>query len=590
MTAPLPIASSRTALSLVSGNALSADFATWTYEDAVRALQILIEETVGEDGFDSNRAFVEEQDHWQDGDTWMGPDGGTDIAVRTRTLAAVERQFTPVDVINEVLDNVANSLLKREPSVTFAPIEPAGKDGAPSDEQKKVTDAMAAVISAWWDRVKLWKHTRRAMRRSRWSTRGALRTWVPKKALIRNGDSDPTLPTGLTFSEALTKVHVVSPPPDECGIYVDPDTQERAAVFLFRTDDSRNGAEVWFLDESGRAQVRILVENDTPTQYAIDLKSRLPINEMENELLITEPVRRQQNRLNFFESLVVRTGETAGFPERYTMNAMPQGVWMEDPPTDSPSLAEQEMGGKTWYLHAVPRTLGASITTDLRGITLTDKEGKETIATPGVAFREPTDPQFAVTACEHGRNTILRSCKQGHLTSESTAQVSGFAYQQARARFEDDLDNSRGPLEGMLRDTIETVIALGSLMSNEFPDFLESYRCVVNVHINAGPIAPDERMQNREDYKENLISAETAMSRNGIEDSVAERALIEGDKNAAAGMLVKQATAIKTLTDAGASIDGAAKFVGVDPAQARMLGDTGDGGNQGGGPTPPVTQ
>jgi hypothetical protein len=89
-------------------------------------------------------------------------------------------------------------------------------------------------------------------------------------------------------------------------------------------------------------------------------------------------------------------------------------------------------------------------------------------------------------------------------------------------------------------------------MSTEFAGFLDDYRCVVNVHINAGPIAPDERMQNREDYKENLISAETAMSRNGIEDSVAERALIEGDRNAAAGMLVKQATAIKTLTDAGA--------------------------------------
>lgn len=588
MTAPLPIPASRTALGLVSGNALSADFSTWTYQDAVRALQILIDDTVGESGFDSNRAFVEEQDHWQDGDTWVGPDGGSDLAVRSRTLAAVERQFTPVDVINEVLDNVANSLLKREPSVTFAPLEPAGKDGAPSDEQKKITDAMAAAITAWWDRVKLWKHARTAMRRSRWATRGALRVWIPKKALIRSEGQDPRLPSGLAFNDALKRVHVVSPPPDECGIYTDPDTQERAAIFLFRTDDAQNGAEIWFLDGDGRAHVRILIQDKEATQYAIDLKARLPINEMENELLITEPVRRQQNRLNFFESLVVRTGETAGFPERYTMNAMPQGVWMEDPPTDSPALAEQEMGGKTWYLHAVPRTLGASITTDLRGITITDKEGKESIASPSVAFREPTDPQFAVTACEHGRNTILRSCKQGHLTSESTAQTSGFAYQQARARFEDDLDTSRGPLEGLLRDTLETVIALASLMSTEFAEFLDAYRCVVNVHINAGPIAPDERMQNREDYKENLISAETAMSRNGIEDSVAERALIEADRNAAAGMIVKQATAIKTLTDAGASIDGAAQFVGIDPKQAALL-LSGDGGNQNKN-QPPVTQ
>lgn len=578
MTAPLPIPSSRRALAVVSGNALSADFASWTYQDAVRALEILIEETIGSDSFDANLAFVEEEDHWQDGDTWVGPDGGSDLAVRTRTLEAVKRQFTPVDVINEVLDNVANSLLKREPSVTFAPIEPAGADGEPSDEQTRLAEAMESLISAWWDRVKLWKRAREATRRSRWATRGALRVWIPQKMLIRGEGQPPRLPTGLPFKQALTKVQVVSPSPDDCGIYTDPDSQERAAIFLFRTDSGDNGAEVWFLDGQGKAQVRILVDNKEADEFGIDLKGRLPINEMENDLLITEPVRRQQNRLNFFESLVVRTGETAGFPERYTMNAMPQGVWMEEPPTDSPALAEQEMGGKTWYLHAVPRTLGASITTDLRGITLTDSEGKETIASPSVAFREPTDPQFAVTACEHGRNTILRSCKQGHLTSESTAQTSGFAYQQARARFEDDLDNTRSPLEGLLRDTIETVIALASLMSNEFPNFLEQFRCVVNVHINAGPIAPDERMQNREDYKANLMSSETAMSRNGIEDATAERSLIDQDANAATLLTVQQSTAIKTLTDAGAGLDAAAAFVGVDPDRAKLLtapsGDT----------------
>jgi hypothetical protein len=67
------------------------------------------------------------------------------------------------------------------------------------------------------------------------------------------------------------------------------------------------------------------------------------------------------------------------------------------------------------------------------------------------------------------------------------------------------------PLEGMLRDIIEVAIAWAELMSKDTrsndatktagvampgKSFLSQFRCVVNLHVNAGPITPDEKTSN----------------------------------------------------------------------------------------------
>jgi hypothetical protein len=596
MTAPIGITASSPGLSLIASPILPSDFREWDYSDARTAVRFVIEETLGQEDFDSNKAFVEEQDHWQDGDTWVGPDGGSDLAVRSKVLQSVKRQFTPVDVINEVLDNFADALLGREASVSFTPITPEGTDGVPSDAQKAEADLMQSLISAWWDRVKLWEMARRAARRARWSMRGALRVWIPPSYLVRPGaplstetegqnvaESAATLPRNLSLTQALARIHLYAPTPDECVVYIDPESQQKAAVFLF-TRNHAVAAEIWFIEgegENAKATVRIVGEGEDERMYSLPIGAKLPINEMWAELLITEPIRRQQNRLNFFESLLVRVGETAGFAERYTLNAMPQGEWLDAPPSDGPPLAEEEIGGRTWYLHAVPRTLGAAITTDLRGVTTEDAvSGKESIATPDVKFKEPTNPEYAITAAQHARDTILQSAKQGHLTTSHTsrAQISGFAYEQARARFEKDLANVKSPLEGLIRDTIAAVIALAEVMSNgqEIPvGFLDRFRVVVNVYINAGPISPDALRAYRELYDDGLASRETTMTRTGIEDTTSEIMAIEGDRDAKISVISQQAVAIKALTDAGASLEAAALFVGVSEEEAKKLIATG---------------
>jgi hypothetical protein len=556
-------------------------FSTWNFQKVVDAFDCVIKDTVGKDGYTANRAFVEQNDHWQNGIYW--PSAGTvSPAMKAKILQAVSPQFTPVDAIGEVLDNVANGLLEQEALVTFAPIAPVDPaKTAESEKQAAEIATMVELLSGWWDRVSFWEACRDATRRSRWSTRGALRAWITPARLTDVGQGKKAIPRDLAFVDALAAIQIMSPDPS-CGmVYIDRSTQQRAALFTFTNgpkDAEKKSAEIWYI-EGDKTIVRIVEDGSDQAQtFEVEMGQRLPMTQMIAKLLIKDSVRRQQNRLNFFETILVRLGETAGFRERYTTNAMPSGAWLDTAPTDGPPLETRTVDGKTWYLHAVPRQLGAAITTDLRGVTVDDPStGKQSIATPGVTVIEPTDPDFAIRSADHARETILRECKQGHLANQSQAQTSGNAYVQARAVHEKDLNSTKGPLEGMIRDMLESVIALAEFMTKggsalgEGGSFLKRYRCVVNLHVDAGPVSPDEQAQIVVQYQAGLISDDTAMSRLGVEDTSAEQNAVGKSPMGLAALRAKQGAAIKVLTDAGASLVGAAELVGISGDDAKNL-------------------
>lgn len=568
-------------------------FATWEVKDALAAIEAVIDATVGSDGYAANSAFIEEGDHWQDGDRWVGPDGGGSLELRTKVLEAVARQFTPVDAVGEALDNVVNGLLRREPDVTFTPRKPGGKDGAPSDAQEQAIAAMREHVSGWWDSRKLFELAKTAVRRARWSTRGLLRAWLTPATLVERATEDGVvreLPGGLPFADALALVQVSAPAPDVAIVYTDSETQDRCAIFV-TSEQGAGGTEVTVVELWYRAGeetvVRVVRSDDTePEEHRLPIGGRLPIVQMEADLLLTESVRKQQDRLNFFETLLVRVGETAGFPERYTTNAMPHGLWLTSPPADGPPLETQEVDGTTWYLHRAPRAIGAALTTDLRGIEVEDANGKKTLTTPGITFKEPTDPEYCVKASEHARATILRSCKQGHLANTSQAETSGDAYEQARTAHEADLDNTRGPLEAMLRELIEVAIAMAGAMSADARGegevgrgFLDEYRCVVTCHVSAGPVSAEKQTAIMEQADKGFVSRPTTMMRLGVEDVAAELVAIEADPIYQAKKLKAQAEAVAAWVDAGAALDVAAEVCGIPADLARkLMGDVTDRG------------
>lgn len=550
-----------------------ANFTEWTLEDADGKIADAKKLVGDEEAFEANEKFVDDQDHWQSGDRWVGPEGTTET--RDAVLAKVERQFTPRDAIGEVLGRIANALLKTEPDVTFTPRDlEDGKE--PTEQQQKEIAEMVAHVSAWWDRVKLWERARTTVKRSRWAERGALRLWIAPGHLEASQSDEGTevlrLPTGLKFDEALERLQLMAPSPGSAMVYTDPDSQQTIGIYLYEVEvegkQKERRAELWYVDgeKTVLRVVREAKEGEDPKeeQYSLDIGGRIPIAEMQAELLITEPVRKQQDRLNFFESILNRVGEAAGFPERYTTNAEPHGIWLQTTPSEGPALdTTTDDRGRTWYLHAAPRTLGAAVTTDLRGIIIDEEKGQR--ATPGVVFKEPTDPEYAIKASRHAYQTILESCKQAHILISGDATASGVSRVEARADYEDDLTNTKTPLEGLLRDVIECVIAWAGMMSGgEYRTFLERYRCVVNLHVNSGPILPAEHEQINTDVEKGMLSQETGMALKGVEDVAAEIERMRAQPESQLGLREKQMAIITPLVAEGATWEAAAKIALIE--------------------------
>ena len=558
----------------------------WTFEEATGVIESCILDGPTREGFDQNVAYVVDRDHWQRGTPWVGPRGTTET--EAIVLDAVEPQFTPVDETNACLDRFTDALLERIPTLNFVPRQPVERG---SDEEKALQERAKSVVERvqrWAQRRKLWDVVRESVKRSRWACWGTLREWIPESRLTRvellpeNAEEGATptvefdFPSGKTLDEALDAIFVTAPEPDQCVVYEDPETRERVAIFMYCFDD-REYVELWWVDRATqRTHVRTLTSGDEPIEHDFDLGGRLPIVQLDGELLITESVRRQQARLNFFESLMVRVGETAGFPERYTANAQPTGLWMTTAPTDGPALSTTAQDGTTWYLHPTPRTLGASITTDLVGVQddILDENGilrgKKTL-TPGVTFREPTDPEYAIKACRHAKAAIREECHQGHIGMDGEATATGWSRVQARAGFVTDVNNSRESLQLMLEEFFEVVLAKAGLMSGELGDFLSVFRAAVSVHVAPGPVDPEERNAINLQVEKGLLSIETALTMLGIEDVQAELHRLRNEPEAQLAILTKQFQLVAVIMGAGLQLTTACEIAKIPDEHLALI-------------------
>jgi hypothetical protein len=343
-------------------------------------------------------------------------------------------------------------------------------------------------------------------------------------------------------------------------------------VVVSKVND-RETAEVWTLEGRGRqqrrTQVRVLnqlaASRGAPQELApIDLGGRIPVFELVTASLITEPMRMSQNQLNYFRTVLSRAVEASGFKSRLFGNVEPPLMWLDVKPTTEPIVRTDDSTGRRLYGVRAPWVFGAGFTTELVGLIQESADGSKTNASPSVTIDEPTDTSFVTNPADRVRHWMYKTAKQGHLGGSSTAETSGDAYEQARAQHEADLKKRKGPTEGVIRDVIETVIALASLMTGEVADFLDEYRCVVNLHVSAGPIRPDNARLQKELHDAGLISQETAMNRIGVDDTAAEVALLEQDEMVQMSLEQRRTSVITAWTNAGAELHVAAHFAGMD--------------------------
>lgn len=521
---------------------MSKPFREWDYEDCRKKVAAAIAATVGEAGYQANYLYIEKGDHWQDGKTW--PSHHPDPIILQRIRDDAKAMFTPVPTLRECVDSEVDALLETEPTVTFVPREPA-KEGTPlAATQAEEAGRLLALASEWWDTAGFWDSVRSAVRYSTWAARGGLRRRLLPSAFerVRRGERETfLLRDGLTLEDALSRVHVSAPLPDQALLYTDPETRERCAIILFSVGEGateERAAEIWFAEELEGRKVtvrRIVVRGrtDAVAETFAEMEGRLPLAELSADPLVTEAARLQQRRRDYAETVLPRTVQTAGFRERYTTNIEPEVEWTTTKPQGEPIRTWTDPdNGTVFYGIPKPAQLGAGFRADLQGRETTGADGKVMLATPSVTIADPVDPAFVTHACYHARATILETCQQLHALEGDKAAESGYSKKQSRARFEKRVRRKKVAAELMITSTLMGALQDAALMAaKNDPDaaLLENYRLSVTLHVDTGPLMPDEAREQRDSVTALLLPRADAMSAAGVEDTRAAHEAILAD-------------------------------------------------------------
>lgn len=546
----------------------------WTYNDAVAAVDAHVNERVGDD-YATNAAMIEDGDFWQDGKHWVGPRGG-DVAWEAAIKAAVERQHIPGGAILEGVGNFVRGLVGKQANIQAVPLEGDADDEAAREAAAELVEA----LSVWWDDRRLWEKMRRVVARSRWAGWGTFRLRIlpAKLERTRTEDGEVTrLPRMESFADALAAIDLEAPEPDQCVVIEHPDTGQRVAIFHYAVIDDgnkgKNRVEVWY-EDGDKTRLRVLEEGgEQVASGEYDWGGRLPVSEMDGELMVTEPVRRAEAAFAFAQTMVVRAGESAGFRERTTSNAEPAGLWLPTPPVNGPVRSIDDGRGGTLYFHPLPRSLGAGVTTDLVGIVTKATDAGEERATPSITYADPVDPEFAIRPAHHWRARVLELCQQGHLALITRGESSGIGYEQARATFAADLDAHVDPAERALTEILEAAVTMAESMQANPDRWLERFRMIVTITPDPGPISPERRKQIIEEVKAGLKARSTAMAELGTDDVAAELDAIEQDPQSQLGAIKERVGIMLQLKAAepDLSLVQAAIAVGWDADEARDL-------------------
>lgn len=484
--------------------------------------------------------------HWQNGKGWIG---AKPLAARgfNQTFNQIKEGFVSENVIKEVVDRHVGGLLGREPLWGFVSQKTVSQSTQSrrrriaklfssifTSQSSAQTDRFAQeaddALTLWWDSdvVNPRQKLKDALARCLNEDRVLLRFFVPRGLYDRDSTVPVrTVPTQRTLSEALSILHVDLVPSDQGGIFVDTDTQRRFAVYVYEIDRNRC-VDLSYVNQSGQTVVQVFSDNPElvvePITY--DLQGRLWMHEIVRPALITEQIRAEQKSLNLTKTMMMRNVNLAGNLERAILNAERPKRKVQTPDANSSTGYREETIDYEWLT-------GPGVTNSLTGLLIRDDDGKIIgRANPNISYRDPVPIDTFVGTRRECRESILGQAQQLHIMISGDATVSGRSREQARGEYRASLQDSKDPVDSGGRWMLETALRLAATFCDRVEDFAQ-LRCVFDCRIEDGPVSAEERSANREDVTAGLLSKETAMSRNGVEDTDGEKTRIAEDRTEA---------------------------------------------------------
>lgn len=525
-----------------------------------------------------NRLFFK-GDHWQNGDGWIGPHPEHTNPAFVQTMTEISNLFTSKNVIGEVTTRHAMGVVGRNMQWGFAPVDPiTTPDGKPPEEvQTKIEEAIK-IIRPWLQNRKVQTLLREAVCTLLLSERAGIQLIIPPG--LAQGDGKERMITASTIEEALSYIYPEHPQPDNAAVICDQDTRQEAGAWRYTLeadDDEEVGedadkdedyAALCYVGQDGMTTIRVMKDGESSEDYAdidLDLGGRIPMFEMRRAALITLQVQQGQRALNLAESMIPRTAVTAGFLERILIDAQLPGA----PEVDGE-------GHETGRWIEKPFYTGAGTTNFIQSTEFEDEEGKTKRAKASAIFREPIGADGPIKASDKHYRSILDETGQLHVVMAGDSNPSGTSRLNSRIEYLSTLQLTQPEVEACFRFIVDTALAMAEAISKKVGFYTKSLRCQCACRLDAGPLLPTERTAIEASIGK-TISQETAMMLVGIEDVEAEKARMALDPLSRASYGSAVGDALNKLTAPGATLEGAAQFIGVSAEMVSVLmgGDPG---------------
>ena len=551
------------------------NFDTLTFDEASSILSRI---SIPREGEHSRFALC---DHWQNGEGWIGPLPDNLPNQSALLRAEIAREFVFHDVIGEIVWRAA-AALKARPLRYGAALERVLDEGElPTETEEQIIGEMDALILEWassstrcgffdaanrMQTADLRVFLGRAVTQLAATGRASIRAFIPPAQLEEQYPLDafttvvndagnvmevfdeggnrlkPELVVPLVpLWDALSRVHFEMPQLSNAGVWTSRASMRPLGVCKWQGDDGKTSIETSWVDDQGQTHLRVM-NGDGESETTFDLNGELMHLQLHCDGLIKESLVSQQKDINRRLTMSGRSSNLAGFPERVLLGAELQGKEVDDPANP---------GHKKFVPDDIE--VGPGRFNNFKAEVIEGADG-EYLGTTASALDykrlDPIDTTMFDSSVDAARARMLGEAHQAHALIAGDATASGESRKQARDEFVLSLADLKNEATRALVWILDVAFGLALETTSDNRARFYGFKWTGDVPIHAGPRPTDERVQDLAAVKASVLSRETAMARDGIDDIDAERGRVGSERTPATALQAGSTDERNTLSTA----------------------------------------
>jgi hypothetical protein len=447
---------------------------------------------------------------------WIAPMPHPSDPLYQHNYDGIVRGFVSSNKTAEVVNRHKAGVVGRQPSRGFESKEPIAEGKEMSPETLRLKQVVDAWMAERWETEGMHTSLQGAIAALLYSGRQPARLHLPRGFLVKGDkEGEYTIPR-VPLQDMVKMIRLTYPAPENCTVYVDPDTFEEIGIFSYERDGEKRAEITWVDRATGFTHLRQIGDTGTINQVRYDFGGHLPMFEMRRSPLVTTQIIRNNMALNLALSTVARNVWSAQARERYFLNAEAPG---KDAIVDGEKVFKPE-----------PMQIGGGTANFLNGSPILNKDTGEIIGytTPSVHVEDAIEVKPSKDAVDVYAWEILSEARQLHAVMGADATASAISRIVARVEFMGSLTETKPEADKCLEWQADTRLCMAEALSGggegqRAPHPFSTYlRANAECKLDPGPITPEERAALQQLVEAGIYTKKTALNLMGTEDASEE--------------------------------------------------------------------